>query len=51
MIIKKIKETNYDGPITLEICYRYDYLKMGIEEFYKKCYEVGKRLQEMFEKL
>ena len=34
----------------MELCYRYEYLDMGIEKFYKKGYEVGKKLQEMFEK-
>lgn len=48
--IKKLKESNYTGPITMELCYRYDYLKMGIDAFYKKGYEVGSKLQKMFEK-
>ena len=48
-LIKNLKDNNYDGPITMELCYRYQYLDMGIEEFYKKGYEVGKKLQEMFE--
>ena len=33
----------------MELCYRYEYLNMGIENFYKKGYEVGKKLQIMFE--
>mgnify|MGYP006893003990 CR=1 FL=1 len=33
----------------MELCYRYEYLKMGINEFYKKGYEVGNKLKEMFE--
>ena len=49
-VIKNLKKCNYDGPITMEPCYRYGYLEMGIENFYKKSYEVGKKLQEMFEK-
>ena len=48
-IIKNLKDSNYNGPITLELCYRYDYLKMEVEEFYKKGYEVGLKLQKMFE--
>lgn len=47
--IKKLKESNYDGPITLELCYRYGYLDMSIEEFYKKGYEVGEKLKKLFE--
>lgn len=35
-VVKNLKECNYSGPITLELCYRYEYLKMGINEFYKK---------------
>ena len=46
--INKLKECNYDGPITMELCYRNQYLEMGIEEFYKKGYEVGEKLKEMF---
>ncbi len=48
--IKTLIDNNYDGPITMELCYRYDYLNMGVEEFYKKGYEVGKKLQEIFDK-
>ena len=49
-VVKNLKESNYNGPITMELCYRYEYLEMGIENFYKKGYEVGKKLKEMFEK-
>jgi len=48
-VINKLKECNYTGPITMELCYRYDYLNMSLDSFYKKGYEVGKKLQEMFE--
>ena len=34
----------------MELCYRYEYLEMGIENFYKKGYEVGNKLKEMFER-
>lgn len=47
-LISKLKECNYTGPITLELCYRYDYLKMDLKEFYIKGYEVGEKLAEMF---
>lgn len=47
-IIKNLSKANYDGPITMEICYRYNYLEMGINKFYEKAYEVGKQLQSMF---
>lgn len=47
--INKLKECNYTGPITLELCYRYEYLKMSIDEFYKIGYERGIKLAEMME--
>lgn len=50
-VIKNLKDCNYNGPITLELCYLDDYLDIGIEEFYQKGYAVGKKLQEMFEKI
>lgn len=49
-VINKLKECNYTGPVTLELCYRYDYVKMTLKEFYQKGYEIGKRLAEIFEK-
>ncbi len=48
-VINKLKECNYNGPITMELCYRHDYFNMSLDSFYKKSYEVGKKLQEMFE--
>ena len=33
-----------NGPLTLELCYRYDYLKMNLDEFYKIGYERGIKL-------
>lgn len=47
--IKNLKECNYDGPVTLELCYRNEYLDMSIEDFYRKGYDVGEKLKEMFE--
>lgn len=47
-VVKNLKDSNYNGPITMELCYRYEYLEMGIENFYKKGYEVGEKLKEMF---
>lgn len=48
-LIKNLKDNNYDGPVTLELCYRYDYLNMTIDEFYKKGYEVAEKLCDMFD--
>ncbi len=49
--IRKLKACNYTGPITLELCYRYQYLNMSVEDFYKKGYEVGQKLKELFENI
>ena len=49
-VVTGLKTANYRGPITLELCYRYDYLKMSIEEFYQKGYEIGEKLSSIFEK-
>lgn len=48
-LIEDLKENNYNGPITMELCYSQNYLEMGIENFYKKAYQVGKKIKEMFE--
>ena len=48
-VIQKLKQSNYTGPVTLELCYRYDYLNMSLDDFYKKGYEIGTKLAEMFE--
>ena len=48
-VINKLKECNYNGPVTLELCYRFDYLKMSSDDFYKKGYNIGIKLAEMFE--
>lgn len=49
-IINNLKDNGYQGHVTLELCYRYDYLKDGINNFYKKGYEAACKLQELFEK-
>lgn len=48
-IVQKLKECNYGGPVTLEITYRYDYLKKSLDEFYQKGYRVGCELASQFE--
>ena len=48
-VIKKLKEANYNGPITLELCYRREYFKNSLKDFYKKAYEIGNKLLQMFE--
>ena len=48
-VIKKLKEANYNGPVTLELCYRREYLNITQKEFYEKAYKIGKELSKMFE--
>lgn len=48
-VIKNLKEANYTGPITLESIYRNQYLKININEFYKKCYKAAQELSKMWE--
>lgn len=50
IVLENLKKCNYNGDITLELCYRNEYLKMSVEEFYKKGYEVGKKLYDSFYK-
>lgn len=40
----KLKEMNYNGPVTLESCYRNEYLKMSLDEFYKLSLEKAKKI-------
>lgn len=48
--IQKLVECNYNGPITLESCYKNTYLEMSIDEFYKKAYERAIRISQIFDK-
>ena len=43
-VLENLQESNYNGPITLEICYRNRYLDISLEDFYKKAYAVGRKL-------
>lgn len=49
--VKRVKTTNYKGPITLEVTYQNDYLNMSLDEFYEKAYRVALKLKDMFEKI
>ena len=49
-VIEKLKECNYSGPITLELCYRYEYKNMLLDDFYKEGFDRGKKLQKIFKK-
>ena len=48
-VVKNLKDCNYQGPVTLELCYRYHYLEMDPVDFYKKGYETGVKLSKMME--
>lgn len=48
-VIKRLKECNYNGPVTLELAYRYEYLNDSIDKFYAKGHEVATKIAEMFE--
>lgn len=48
-VIQKLKKANYNGPVTLELCYRYDYLSESLDDFYKEGLNRGIKLVEMFE--
>ena len=47
--IRKLKESNYEGPVTLEIHHHRDYVQMPVEGFYKKGYEIALKIKEIFE--
>lgn len=49
-VMNKLEECNYDGPITMELCYRYQYLNMTLDDFYKMAYERGIELAKMISK-
>lgn len=48
-IASKLNANNYNGPITLELCYSDKYFDLSIEEYYKKAYKIGLKLQNIFE--
>lgn len=48
-IMHQLKTSGYDGRITLEVCYRKEYLSMGAEAFYREAYARAKRLYELLE--
>ncbi len=50
-VLTKLKENNYNGPITLELCYRYDYLKQSIKDFYKEGFNRGLKLEEIYKNI
>ncbi len=49
LVVSKLKENNYKGPITLEVFYSSDYLKLSPLEFYQKSYDMGQKISKMFD--
>lgn len=47
-VIESLVNAGYDGPITLESCYRYQYLEKSVVEFYKESLERAKELSKFF---
>lgn len=46
-VLTKLKENNYNGPITMELAYKEDYLNQSISDFYKEGYNRGLKLEEI----
>lgn len=46
-VMQRLKQCNYSGPVTIEPCYRYGYLKMDLDHFYEKAYQAAVRLEQM----
>ena len=48
--IRNLRSINYQGNVTMELCYRRPYLDMDPVDFYKKGLEIGHKLVAMLEK-
>lgn len=46
-VVNLLNELNYDGPITMELVYRNDYLNMNVDDFYTKAYKTGLKIMEL----
>lgn len=44
VLVKNLKEANYNGNVILESCYVEDYLKMSVKEFYKLSLKRAKQI-------
>lgn len=49
-VIEGLKIANYSGELSLELCYRNEYISITPLEFYKKAYKVGNMLIDMYER-
>ena len=50
LVKDKLVDCNYGGPVTLELCYRNDYLKEDVKSFYKEGYTRGEKVKALFQK-
>lgn len=48
LVKEKLTDCNYDGPITLELCYRNDYLNDNVNNFYKEGYKRAEDVKALF---
>ncbi len=48
-VVSKLKECNYNGPVTIELIYRDEYLQLSPSEYYKKGYDMGQKISKMFD--
>lgn len=46
-VTKMLKEAEYSGPVTLELCYRKEYTKIDLCEFYFEGYKRGEKIADM----
>lgn len=44
---KILDDLNYDGPITMELCYRNEYEKISIDDYYTEGYKRGTELMKI----
>lgn len=42
-----LKNANYNGPITMESCYSYPYLKQSVKDFYKLSFDRAKLIEKL----
>ena len=47
--IEKLRECNYNGPITMEQSYGENYTNITLEEFYKRSHDIGQKLSIMID--
>jgi len=46
-VMNTLNKLNYDGPITMELCYRNQYLERSVDDFYLDGYKAGLKLSSI----